>query len=283
MPRLTTVVLDQATVNQFIAEVQDITIQAIEYKPFLRFKVANILNEITNNSLGLYLQEILKDKFRGAILIDAGDEINDDVSNVLLSTAISHLVGLPNLDSMSSKFYARFTVKNTDDSDSYLRQHRRLELHTDGTYVDEKTDWVLMQKLASVNCVGGESLLLHIREWQEFNKFYNHLLSSEDIQWGSPASKNVSSKVYHPIFFKEKGHPCISYIDQFAEPQNMEQGLYLNDISESLEKDTNTIAIEVSVGSMLLINNLCWLHGRDKIKQHKDLSRELLRQRGVFF
>ena len=62
----------------------------------------------------------------------------------------------------------------------------------------------------------------------------------------------------------------------------MEQGLYLNDISESLEKDTNTLAIEVPVGSMLLINNSFWLHGRDKIKSHKLLSRELLRQRGVF-
>tara|TARA_B100000809_G_scaffold125323_1_gene123599 strand:- start:701 stop:1261 length:561 start_codon:yes stop_codon:yes gene_type:complete len=185
---------------------------------------------------------------------------------------------------MSGKFYARFTVKHTDDSDSYLRQaYRKMELHTDGTYVNEKTDWVLMQKLSSANCVGGESLLLHIKEWHALDKFYQHPLANEDIQWGSPPSKNVSKKVYHPVFFNQKGFPCISYIDQFAEPKNMEQGLYLHDISEALEKDTNTVAIDIPVGGMLLINNSCWLHGRDKMKPHKNLSRELLRQRGTFF
>ena len=265
-------------------QVDKISIQEIEYKPFLRFKIANILNETTSGTLSTYLQNTLKHRPDGAVLISCEtDDYNSDIVNVLLSTAISHLVGLPNLDSMSGKFYARFTVKHTDDSDSYLRQaYRRMELHTDGTYVDEKTDWVLMQKLASANCVGGESLLLHIDDWQELNKFYKHSLAKQKIQWNSPASKNVSDKVHHSVFFTENKLPCISYIDQFAEPINMEQGLYLNDISESLEKDTNTLAIEVPVGSMLLINNSFWLHGRDKIKSHNNLSRELLRQRGTF-
>ena len=290
-PRLTIVILDQTTVKNFCTQVSNISIQEIEYKPFLRFKIANILNEETNGTLSTYLQNVLKDQFRGAFLIDYfrhyfedNNYMDTDVFHVLLSTAISHLVGLPNLDSMSGKFYARFTVKHTDDSDSYLRQaYRKMELHTDGTYVNEKTDWVLMQKLSSANCVGGESLLLHIKEWHALDKFYQHPLANEDIQWGSPPSKNVSKKVYHPVFFNQKGFPCISYIDQFAEPKNMEQGLYLHDISEALEKDTNTVAIDIPVGGMLLINNSCWLHGRDKMKPHKNLSRELLRQRGTFF
>ena len=70
---------------------------------------------------------------------------------------------MPNLDSMSGKFYARFSVKNDDKSDSYLRQaYRRMELHNDGTYVQEKTDWVIMQKIIESNVEGGESLLLHL-------------------------------------------------------------------------------------------------------------------------
>ena len=288
--RVKTVTLDQATVRKFCTQVKDIGIQAIEYKPFLRFKLANVLNEATEGTLATYLQSVLHDRSTGAVVIKffehyfkENEYMDSTIFHVLLSTAISHLIGLPNLDSMSGKFYARFTVKNTDDSDSYLRKNRRLELHTDGTYVNEKTDWVLMQKLESLNCKGGESLILHIDDWKELDKFYNHPLANEDIQWSSPPSKNVSSKVYHPVFFNENELPCISYIDQFAEPQNMEQGLYLNDISESLEKDTNTIAIEVPVGSMLIINNSCWLHGRDIIQPHENLSRELLRQRGVFF
>lgn len=282
--------LDQATVRKFCTQVKSTSIQAIEYKPFLRFKIANILNEATEGTLATYLQSVLHDRSTGALVIKffehyfkENEYMDSTIFHVLLSTAISHLIGLPNLDSMSGKFYARFTVKNTDDSDSYLRKNRRLELHTDGTYVDEKTDWVLMQKLESLNCKGGESLILHIDDWSDLDKFYNHNLANENIQWGSPPSKNVSNKVYHPVFFNENELPCISYIDQFAEPQNMEQGLYLNDIGESLEKDTNTIAIEIPVGSMLIINNSFWLHGRDVMQPHENLSRELLRQRGVFF
>ncbi|STI48246.1 Protein CsiD [Escherichia coli] len=41
---------------------------------------------------------------------------------------------------MSGQYYARFVVKNVDNSDSYLRQpHRVMELHNDGTYVEEIT------------------------------------------------------------------------------------------------------------------------------------------------
>ena len=285
--RVPTIILDQGTIKEFCTQVTDISIQEIEYKPFLRFKIANILDKATKGTLSTYLLSVLTDRSTGAILIDSfkhyfkeNQYMDPKIFGVLLSTAISHLIGLPNLDSMSGKFYARFTVNHTDDSDSYLRQaYRRLELHTDGTFVDEKTDWVLMQKLESLNCKGGESLLLHVDDWQDLDKFYNHPLAKENIQWGSPPSKNVSSKVYHPVFFDG---PCMSFIDQFAEPQNMEEGIYLNDISESLETDTNTIAIDIPDNGILIINNSFWLHGRDEIKENINLSRELLRQRGVF-
>ena len=204
--------------------------------------------------------------------------------NILLSTAVSHLIGLPNLDSMSGKFYARFSVKNEDNSDSYLRQaHRRMELHNDGTYVKEKTDWVIMQKILELNVEGGGSLLLHLDDWDELEKFHSHPVAKEDIQWGSPSSKNISYKTTHPIFIEEEGkEPIMSFIDQFAEPANMNQGLYLYELGESLEKDSNTYNIKLSEGSMLIINNYFWLHGRDMFFANKDLHRELLRQRGVF-
>jgi len=290
--RVSTIILDQKTVREFCTQANDISIQEIEYKPFLRFKIANILDNLTKGTLSTYLQSILTDRSGGAIVVDSfkhyfkeNQYMDPKIFGVLLSTAISHLIGLPNLDSMSGKFYARFTVNHTDESDSYLRQaYRRLELHTDGTFVDEKTDWVLMQKLESLNCVGGDSLLLHIDEWEDFDKFYRHPLAKENIQWGSPPSKNVSEKVYHPVFFEggKWNLPCMSFIDQFAEPQNMKQGLYLNAISESLEKDTNIVAVEIPVNGILIINNSFWLHGRDEIKPNVNLSRELLRQRGVF-
>lgn len=288
-PRLQLLTIDNEVIDKFIKCIDHLDVQSIEYKPFLRFYIANCLNELTKNTLGLCLLDILKNRQTGAVLLQyendkslVGEQFID--FNILLSTAISHLIGLPNLDSMSGKFYARFSVKNEDNSDSYLRQaHRRMELHNDGTYVKEKTDWVIMQKILELNVEGGGSLLLHLDDWDELEKFHSHPVAKEDIQWGSPSSKNVSYKTTHPIFIEEEGEePIMSFIDQFAEPANMNQGLYLYELGESLEKDSNTYNIKLSEGSMLIINNYFWLHGRDMFFANKDLHRELLRQRGVF-
>ena len=288
-PRLQLLTIDNEVIDKFIKRIDHLDVQSIEYKPFLRFYIANCLNELTKNTLGLCLLDILKNRQTGAVLLQyendkslAGEQFID--FNILLSTAISHLIGLPNLDSMSGKFYARFSVKNEDNSDSYLRQaHRRMELHNDGTYVKEKTDWVIMQKILELNVEGGGSLLLHLDDWDELEKFHSHPVAKEDIQWGSPSSKNISYKTTHPIFIEEEGEePIMSFIDQFAEPANMNQGLYLYELGESLEKDSNTYNIKLSEGSMLIINNYFWLHGRDMFFANKDLHRELLRQRGVF-
>ncbi|MDA8755473.1 glutarate dioxygenase GlaH [Candidatus Pseudothioglobus singularis] len=288
-PRLQVLTIDNEVIDKFIKCIDHLDVQSIEYKPFLRFYIANCLNELTKNTLGLCLLDILKNRQTGAVLLQyendkslAGEQFID--FNILLSTAVSHLIGLPNLDSMSGKFYARFSIKNEDNSDSYLRQaHRRMELHNDGTYVKEKTDWVIMQKILELNVEGGGSLLLHLDDWDELEKFHSHPVAKEDIQWGSPSSKNISYKTTHPIFIEEEGEePIMSFIDQFAEPANMNQGLYLYEMGESLEKDSNTYNIKLSEGSMLIINNYFWLHGRDMFFANKDLHRELLRQRGVF-
>lgn len=288
-PRLQLLTIDNEVIDKFIKCIDHLDVQSIEYKPFLRFYIANCLNELTKNTLGLCLLDILKNRQTGAVLLQyendkslVGEQFID--FNILLSTAVSHLIGLPNPDSMSGKFYARFSVKNEDNSDSYLRQaHRRMELHNDGTYVKEKTDWVIMQKILELNVEGGGSLLLHLDDWDELEKFHSHPVAKEDIQWGSPSSKNISYKTTHPIFIEEEGEePIMSFIDQFAEPANMNQGLYLYELGESLEKDSNTYNIKLREGSMLIINNYFWLHGRDMFFANKDLHRELLRQRGVF-
>ncbi|MBN3560664.1 glutarate dioxygenase GlaH [Aliamphritea spongicola] len=291
-PRLQVVTLQADVMQRFAEGSEHWPLQALEYKPFLRFAIADFLDELTENSLALLLNAIMRSRDTGAFLLNYAapveglDAEQATELDIKLSTAVSHLIGVPNHDAMYGKFYARFTVKNTDNSDSYLRQaHRRMELHNDGTYVDERTDFVLMQKLAEVNMEGGDSLLLHVDEWQELEKFYHHPLAKQDILWGAPKSKNVSTKVQHPVFFEEdaQGKPHMLFIDQFAEPQNMAQGRYLYEMGESLEADPNFVRVPLPVGSMLVVQNHCWLHGRDKFVAHPELSRELLRQRGHFY
>ncbi|MCG7587616.1 glutarate dioxygenase GlaH [Photobacterium sp. OFAV2-7] len=292
-PRLQVVTLEKNTLDRFIDLSANWGLQALEYKPFLRYAVADALDKACDYQLGKFLVATMGNRDTGAFLLQADEQAQaayEDTDEqrdffVKLSTAVSHLIGIPNFDAMYGKYYARFTVKNEDSSDSYLRQaHRRMELHNDGTYVNERTDFVLMMKMDEKNMEMGDSLLLHVDEWQDLERFYHHPMAKQNIVWGAPPSKNVGYTIEHPVFFEEdsNGKPHMLFIDQFAQPQNMQQGLYLHQMSESLETDTNCFNVRVKVGAMLVVQNHCWLHGRDKFVAHAGLQRELLRQRGHF-
>jgi len=284
-------ILDIKIKEEIIKELIDLfkrfDLTAIEYKPFTRFTIAKYLDDLTNNELSKYLNDILRDRKTGCFII--GPEIitneTNDIFLVKLSTAVTHLIGTPNHDSMAGKFYARFYVKHEDESDSYLRKaYTNMDLHTDGTYVKEITDWLMMTKIEEKNVEGGESAMLHLDDWEYCKELCNDPIGRENFTWSSPKSKNVDYKVEHPVFFEDSnGLPQISYIDQFPEPKNMKQGQFLQKLSDALEGSKNKVITKLPVGSAIVANNYFWLHGRKPFKENENLSRELLRIRGSFF
>ena len=263
------------------------TITSLEYKPFSRFTLAKSLDEVFENELGKLLVKILNERETGTVVIEP--EINNKKFDkdflVKLSTGLAYLVGNPNFDSMTGKYYARFYVKHQDSSDSYLRKaYTNLDLHTDGTYVKEKTDWLIMTKMEEQGVSGGESVILHLDDWEHLDELSNNPVGQQNFTWGSPKSKKINYKVEHPVFKKDKnGKSIISYIDQFPEPKNMYQGLFLQRLSDCLEESKNKIELPLPVGSTIFSNNYFWLHGRKAFKENTNLSRELLRIRGTFF
>jgi protein CsiD len=284
--RIIDIKIKDKIINNLVNLFNNFDLTTIEYKPFTRFTVAKYLDDLTNNELSKYLNDILRDRKTGCLII--GPEIitneTDDNFLIKLSTAVTHLIGLPNHDSMSGKFYARFHIKHEDKSDSYLRKaYTNLDLHTDGTYVKETTDWLMMTKIEEKNVKGGESVMLHLDDWEFCNELFSDPTGRENFIWGSPKSKNVGYKVKHPIFTEDSdGLPLISYIDQFPEPQNMIQGLFLQKLSNSLEGSKKKIIIKLHVGSAIIANNHFWLHGRKPFKFNVNLIRELVRIRGSF-
>jgi len=285
--RIINIKIEDQIIERLIFPFKKFDITSLEYKPFTRFAIAKSLLEISSGKLGYYINSILKNRNTGCFIIgpkNLTSKINETFL-VKLSTAITHLIGNPNHDAMAGKYYARFHIKHEDDSDSYLRKaYINMDLHTDGTYVKEKTDWLLMTKLEEKNAYGGETTLLHLDEWEHLNELFNDEVGKQKFIWGSPKSKNINYKVEHPVFFEdEKGRAQISYIDQFPEPKNMDQGLFLQKLSDTLEESKKKIIIPLPVGSAIVANNYFWLHGRKPFKENKNLSRELLRIRGSFF
>ncbi len=285
--RIINIQIDEQIIERLIFPFKKFDITALEYKPFTRFTIAKSLNDIASGKLGDLINSILRNRNTGCIIIGPKDLSSkiDQTFLVKLSTAISHLIGNPNHDSMAGKYYARFHVKHEDNSDSYLRKaYINMDLHTDGTYVKEKTDWLLMSKLEEKNVQGGETTLLHLDDWEHLEELSKDEVGKKNFIWSSPRSKNINYKVEHPVFSEdEKGRAQISYIDQFPEPKNMEQGLFLQKLSDTLEESNKKIIIPLSVGSSIVANNYFWLHGRKPFKENKNLSRELLRIRGSFF
>ena len=285
--RIINIKIEDQIIERLIFPFKKFDITALEYKPFTRFTIAKSLNDIASGKLGNFINSILRNRDTGCFIIgpkNLSSKINQNFL-VKLSTAITHLIGNPNHDSMAGKYYARFHVKHEDNSDSYLRKaYINMDLHTDGTYVKEKTDWLLMSKLEEENVQGGETSLLHLDDWEHLNELFKDDVGKQNFIWGSPKSKNIDYKVEHPVFSEdEEGRAQISYIDQFPEPKNMEQGLFLQKLSDTLEESKKKIIIPLIVGSTLVANNYFWLHGRKPFKENKNLSRELLRIRGSFF
>ena len=285
--RIINIQIEDEILDKLIFPFNKFDITALEYKPFTRFTLAKSLDDLTSNELSKLMNKILRDRETGCFIIGPKNISSkiDDIFLVKLSTAISHLIGIPNHDSMVGKYYARFFVKHEDKSDSYLRKaYINMDLHTDGTYVKEVTDWLLMSKLEEKNVKGGETTMLHLDDWEHCSNLFNDPIGRQNFNWSSPKSKNIDYKVEHPVFSKDdKGRSQISYIDQFPEPKNMEQGTFLQNLSDGLEESKNKVTVKLSKSSSIIANNHFWLHGRRPFKENKDLSRELLRIRGKFF
>ena len=223
--RVSVIKLEEKDLDRLIFPFQKHTITSLEYKPFSRFTLAKSLDEVFENKLGKALLKILNDRETGTIIIEPeiSNKKFDKDFLVKLSTGLAYLVGNPNFDSMTEKYYARFYVKHQDSSDSYLRKaYTNLDLHTDGTYVKEKTDWLIMTKMEEQGVSGGESVILHLDDWEHLDELSKNPVGQQDFIWGSPKSKNVEYKVEHPVFKKDKnGKPIISYIDQFFHFKNI--------------------------------------------------------------
>ena len=284
--RIINIDIEDEIIKKLIFPFNKFDLTSLELKPFTRFTIAKSLDDLTDNKLSKLMNSIIKDRSTGCFVIapkNISSKIDDNFL-VKLSTAVAHLIGIPNHDNMTEKYYARFVVKHEDSSDSYLRKaYRNMDLHTDGTYVKEVTDWLLMTKINEQNVQGGETAMLHLDDWEHCDDLYNDPIGRQNFTWGSPKSKNVDYKVEHPVFSSdENGKPKISYIDQFPEPKNMDQGNFLQKLSDALEESKSKTIIKLPVGSSIIANNCFWLHGRQPFVENKSLLRELLRIRGKF-
>lgn len=281
--RLRHITIEREALKAFFSTVKNIDIQNLEYVPFMRFILADALKRAVGDDFPRALVELAQNRTTGGFTVGVEGETTDANDFVRFGTAVGHLLGPANHDAMSGTYYARFLVKDTDDSDSYLRQAYRLfTLHTDGTFVEESTEWLLMMKFAEQNAAGGESRFMHIDDWHERDAFLNDPLGTRPFLYKAPGSKNVNAQVERPVFFQSEYGLAMSFIDQFVQPRSLAEARYLHDLSASMEASPATREVSLPVGDLVILNNSFWFHGRAPFQKHPALHRELMRQRGMF-
>lgn len=281
--RLSHLRLDRNSLNRFLEAASDLTEQRLTYVPYLRLVAADYLQQAVGGDFAERINQIVRDRRSGGFTISVEGQLNGLDQQVALGTAVAHLIGLPNFDDMTGNYYACFTVQDTYDSDSYLRQaYRPFTLHTDGTYVKEPTDWILMMKMEERNAVGGESRLLHLDDWEDLTRFSSHPLAAHPFTYRSPPSKNYPAALEKTTFGEHFGGPSVCFIDQFAYPGTIEQARYLHDLSASMEASPAVVSLKLPVDHLIVLNNRFWLHGREAFAKDPKLHRVLMRQRGYF-
>lgn len=282
--RLYQVTVSREAVEEFLAGHQEVNAQILTYVPFMRFMMAHELDGILGKAFTEAINGILRERETGGFTLHLPDGFEGMDSFVKWGTAITHLLGIPNFDAMSGNYYACFTVVDADSSDSLLRQaYRPLTMHTDGTFVNQTTDWLLMMKMEESNAAGGRSRLLHLDDWEDLERFASDPLSAARITYKGPPSKNVEESMIRQTFDRRDGETYISFIDQFAYPRSREVAHYLYELSRSLESSKAVSPIALPVGGLVVINNGFWLHGREPFEKHPELHRVLMRQRGAFY
>ena len=101
--RILNIQLDDEIVKKLIFPFNKFDLTALELKPFTRFTIAKSLDDLTNNKLSKLVNSIIRDRSTGCFIIGPKNislKTNDKFL-VKLATAVAHLIGVPNHDSMA--------------------------------------------------------------------------------------------------------------------------------------------------------------------------------------
>ena len=121
--RIINIDISDEVLNKLIFPFNKFDLTALEYKPFTRFTIAKSLDDLSENKLSKLVNKIVRDRNTGCFIIKPKNLISKIDNNFLvkLSTAVAHLIGIPNHDAMAGKYYARFHVKHEDKSDLFKK------------------------------------------------------------------------------------------------------------------------------------------------------------------
>lgn len=289
-PRIVSLSFESNKVDSFLSEVSSITKNDINFVPFKRYLLSSHLINVFGKSFLDEILSILHDYDKGCLVIDFGSGLTES-EYIKISTAVTHLINKPLPSDASGRHYGITRIEHTESTNfKLLEPYENFTLHTDGVFLNNPVDWLMMLKIDESNAQGGFSRLLHIDDWADYDFFYNspnnikyrHGLLEKDTRFDVFSKLISTTPSKSKILNKVHGMKNIKFVDQYVIPDDYIQAEFINNLQNSIETSSSVIEFPLPVGSAIILNNNFWMHGRSAFQRHENLNRVLLRQYGYF-
>jgi glutarate dioxygenase len=203
-----------------------------------------------------------------------------------------YIVGNPRCDEYGGYLCHLAVCHQNKNDDLLLNPYETIPLHTDGTFFNGLTDWLLFLKTREENATGGETILMHLADWKEHQVFKCDMLGNtyftfqgpfqNDTRRGTLGNRSDTREVRKPLFYFKNGHEAFRFIYRWVHPETIAQARFLKDISTSLASYEEKWPVALNLGEGYVVNNSFWLHGRRSFEYSVQLSREVYRAVGTF-
>jgi CsiD. len=277
-------------VSKFLQRGASTTVNDLHFVPYKRYLLAGYLLDELGEDVVADFTSCLQDYATGCALLDFGAALSKEDS-IKVATAVSHLVAEPAIQGPGGSYYGITRIVD-DDNPTFklLYPYADFSLHSDGVFADNPVDWLMMMKLRECNVVGGRSRLLHMADWDDYEHFHNdpdnqvvrHGLLEKDGRYDVFRRFSSLEPSLSPILYKQAGRRQVKFVDQYVIPNTIAQARFIASFQAALETSRQVTEIALAPGSMIILNNHFWMHGRSAFERHPHLEREQLRQYGVF-
>lgn len=277
-------------VGRFLQCSEYISVNDLHFVPYKRYLLAGYLQDELGAEAIESFKFCLQDYATGCAVLTFGADLSRD-DNIKIATAVSYLIAEPAIQGPGGSYYS--ISKIVDDANPTFRllyPYADFSLHSDGVFADNPVDWLMMMKLHEHNVVGGLSRLLHMADWEDYELFYKdpdnqvvrHGLLEKDGRYDVFRKFSSLEPSYSPILYKQGERRHVKFVDQYVIPHTIGQARFIERFQAALEASTQVREIALAPGSMIVLNNHFWMHGRSAFEYNPQLEREQLRQYGVF-
>jgi len=274
----------------FLAACHDINIHDLHFMPYKRYLLSGHLLEAVGEDFQQSLNKCLRDYASGCAILAFGQGLTQD-DQIKISTAVSHLISEPAVQGPGGNYYGITKIVDDDNPKFKLMfPYEDFSLHTDGVFEDNPVDWLMMMKLREHQVSGGHSRLLHMADWEAYDIFHDdpgnqslrHGLLEKDGRYNVFRKFSTMEPSHSAILYKRDSQRRVKFVDQYVIPRTINQARFIARFQLAIEQSRHVRNVALPPGSMIILNNHFWMHGRSKFERHPQLEREQLRQYGCF-